>query len=533
MVELFGECLPAPATNLPSLAANADVSVAEGDTTDTNVNLTVTLTAPSTTTIRVKYYTAPLTGISSLTAPEFSNARGRADYRPISGELRFSPGETSKTLPIAVRGDMVDEFDEKFSLFLANATNARISDNQTVITILDNDLPPSIIVGNGSGVEGNTGNLAINIPLTLSTLSEKPIAVQFVTGGGTAVPNLDYVRAQGTASIPAGQTSGSITVNTIGDLTVEPDETFFVEISDPVNVTIANARGTGTIINDDVGGSVQFGSATYTGTEFSGGVQISITRTGGNGGGVSVRFRTQAGTALPGQDYTEVSTTVSFAENETSKNVFIPIISDQLDEPDETVNLIVDSPVGVTIGTPSPAILTIQNSPNIPDLTIMDASVAEGDNGITYMMFSVRLSKPTQRVVTVDYSMAPETATPGVDYISAAGTFTIRRGVTRASLYVAVVGDFMFESDETFLVNLANATNANLINSQARGRITNDEINTGSSIQFVSINRDNNASANNASWAPSISADGKVIAFQSYATDLVNNDTNGSVDIYV
>jgi hypothetical protein len=527
-------CLPAPAVNLPTLSAGADVNVTEGDASNTTANVTVSLNSASAIPVRVKYYTAPLTGIAALQENEFAEAQSARDYNSISGELLFQPGETSKTLQITVRGDLIDEFDEKFAFYLVNGVNAPIARNQTIITIIDNDAPPSLSIGNFGQAEGNTGSTAFNFPVTLSALSEKPVFVQYLTGGGTATPNQDYTRAQGTLTIPAGQLQGTIGVNVTGDLTVEQDETFMVDLSDPLNAIIGSGRGTGTIVNDDNGGTVQFSSATFTTNDSTNGVLVSITRTGGNGGGVSFRFRTQAGTALPGQDYTEVTTNVVLGDNETGRNVFIPVVIDQLDEPDETVNLIIDNPVGVTLGTPSTAILTIQDLEAPPTLTITDSSVIEGNNGTTTtMQFFLLLSRPTQRPVTVSFATVDETATAGEDYQAATGSITIQPGVTRKAIEVIVIGDSQFEQDETFLLNLSNPVNVVLADNQATGRITNDELNPSSRTMLVSINRTNDGSGNSDSQEPSISANGQIIAFESFASNLAGNDTNGFRDVYV
>jgi peptidyl-Lys metalloendopeptidase len=66
----------------------------------------------------------------------------------------------------------------------------------------------------------------------------------------------DYASASGTLTIPAGATSGTITVTVNGDTEVEPNETFFVNLSNPTNATIDDAQGLGTILNDD-GGSAR------------------------------------------------------------------------------------------------------------------------------------------------------------------------------------------------------------------------------------------------------------------------------------
>jgi hypothetical protein len=527
-------CLPQPPANLPGLIFSANTSVNEGDGADVTVDVTVSLSAASAVPVTVNYTTAPQNGISGQRPEEMSRIQGGKDYRRTSGTLKFLPGETSKNIQVAVAGDLIDEFDEKFLVNMTNATNAYIADRNVEITIVDNDAAPTLSMSNINVAEGNSGNTPFVFPVILSAASEKPVSVQYLTGGGTAVANQDYVRAQGTLTINPGQTQGTISVDVIGDLTVEADETFLVQLSEPVNATFGINLGGATIVNDDQGGNIQFSAAAFTANEVSGGVQIGITRAGGNGGGVSVRFRTQSGTATGGQDYTEVSTVVTFAANETGKSVFIPIAFDQLDEDDETVNLILDNPVNATLGAPATAVLTIQDFEDQPDLSVSNGSVVEGDNGTTSLLFYARLTRPTQRAVTVNFSTADGTATAGVDYQAASGTFTIPRGVTRRAISITVNGDFQFEPDETVLLNLSNAVNAALTNNQATGTISNDEVSSGSSLNLASIRFDNAGSGNGDAYEPSLSADGKAVVFESFATNLVSaSDVNNSKDIFV
>jgi Calx-beta domain/FG-GAP-like repeat len=530
---LKNTCLSAPATNLPSLSLSSDLVIAEGDVGTANSNVTVSLSAVSSVAVRVKYYTAPQTNPFNFSG-DFAEAVGKSDYLPLSGTLVFQPGETSKTLTLGIRGDTIDEYDEKFMLYLTNGSNATILRGKTQITISDNDAPPTVSIGNASIAEGNSGNTILNLPVTLSSISGKSITVNAVSGGGTATAGTDYTSINGIFTIQPNVLTTNLPVNVIGDLQFEPNETFQVDLTEPVNATIINGRGTATILNDDTGGLVQFDSATYAANEITGGININLTRTGGTAGGVSVRFFTQAGTATAGVDYTEVSTTVTFAANETTKSVFVPITLDQLNETDETVNLRLDTPFGVGFGTISSAILTIQDNDGIVGLSIADASVIEGDNGTRAISFIVRLTRPTQRQVSVNFATADGTAIAGSDYQAASGNFVMRPGVTRKVLNILVNGDFQFELDETFSVNLSGIQNATLDDNQAIGRIINDELGTSSITSLVSKNQAGNNSGNSDSLNASVSENGQIIAFESFATTLVSNsDMNGNRDIFV
>jgi hypothetical protein len=81
----------------------------------------------------------------------YSTADGTAtageDYTATSGTLTFSPGETTNTVFVQIIDDLIYEGDETFSLNLSDPTNATISDDQGIGTILNDDLPPELMVG--------------------------------------------------------------------------------------------------------------------------------------------------------------------------------------------------------------------------------------------------------------------------------------------------------------------------------------------------------------------------------------------------
>lgn len=111
-------------------------------------------------------------------------------------------------------------------------------------------------------------------------------------------------------------------------------------------------------------GLLQFDAASYIIDEFQGAVQtIAVTRTGGSSGAVTATFTTTDGTAVADTDYTGLNATVFFADGDTGQRVVrVPILPDQVDETDETVNLTLSQPGGcAALGTQTTAVLTIRD----------------------------------------------------------------------------------------------------------------------------------------------------------------------------
>ncbi len=219
-----------------------NVTVTEKNTgVNVSAIFTVSLTAASQQTVTVRYATANGTALAT------------ADYGARSlTTLTFLPGQTTKTVAVQVRGDVLDEVNETFKLILSSPTNATLYVSQGVCTIIDNDLPPSVTISDVSVAEPDSGTINAAFTVTLSAPSGRPITVRYQTAPGTAASGVDYTaRALTTLTFSAGQTTKTITVPVRGDTAAEPNETFFVNLSAPVNVTIADAQGLGTIVNDD------------------------------------------------------------------------------------------------------------------------------------------------------------------------------------------------------------------------------------------------------------------------------------------
>ena len=133
---------------------------------------------------------------------------------------------------------------------LSGATGATITDGQGQGTIIDDDPPPAIGIDDVVMTEGDSGTRSAVFTVSLSALSGQSVSVDFSTADGTATAGVDYAAGAGTVVIPAGTANETVTVVVIGDTDPEPDETFFVNLSNPTNATIADAQGVGTITDD-------------------------------------------------------------------------------------------------------------------------------------------------------------------------------------------------------------------------------------------------------------------------------------------
>ncbi len=78
------------------------------------------------------------------------------------------------------------------------------------------------------------------------------VTVDYATANGSATAGTDFTTASGTLSFDAANLTRTITVDVTGETTVEQDESFFVNLTNAVGATIADAQGLGTIVDDDL-----------------------------------------------------------------------------------------------------------------------------------------------------------------------------------------------------------------------------------------------------------------------------------------
>jgi large repetitive protein len=178
-------------------------------------------------------------------------ATAGSDYTATAGTLTFAPGVTSQTLTVAVLGDTRNEANETFFMNLSTPSNATIADGQGQGTILNDDSLPTLSINNVTVTEGNTGTTPAVFTVTLSAASSQTVTVNYATADGKATAGSDYTATAGTLTFTPGTTSQTITVAVLGDTVKESTETFFVNLSNATNATIASGRGRGTILDND------------------------------------------------------------------------------------------------------------------------------------------------------------------------------------------------------------------------------------------------------------------------------------------
>ncbi len=339
--------------------------------------------------------------------------------------------------------------------------------------------PPSLSVSDVAITEGDSGTKLLNFTVNLSSASSSSVSFKFATADGTATAGSDYVaRALTSRSIAAGLTSSVIGVTVNGDTTAEPDETLFLNISNPVGATIADGQGLGTIQTDDIPSLSVTDVSITEGNSGTKSANFTVSLTSPSATAVSFKYATADGTATAGSDYVARALTGrTIAAGLTSTQIGVTLNGDTTVEPDETFFLNLSNPVGAAIAD-SQGLGTIQNDDAgaLPTLSVSDVSITEGNSGTKSANFTVTLSAPSASAVSFKFATAEGTATAGSDYVARALTNrSIAAGLTSTQIGVTLNGDATIEPNETFFLNISNPSGATISDSQGQGTIQNDD----------------------------------------------------------
>ena len=445
----------------------SDAAVSEGNAGTTALQFTVSLSEAGTVPVTVKVATAN------------GSALANSDYTPLGATtLTFAPGETSKTITVEAIGDTLFENDETFSIVLSDATGGVIRDGTGLGTIRNDDAAPTVNIASASVVEGDSGTSSLTFTVSLSTASGLPATVEFASVDGTALAGSDYTAlTPGTLTFAPGETSKTITVDVLGDTSIEDHERFSVVLLGARTSTIGTGTATGTILNDDTAIRISDSVSNLEGDSGQQGYLFTVSLEKPSALPVTVNFASADGTASAGSDYTALTPgTLTFAPGETSKIITVEVLGDATHETDETFSVVLSGPVNAGIAG-STATGTIRNDDAPPVITISNGAVVEGDTGTSNLLFTVSLSAPSGLPADFRYATADGTAVAGSDFTAPASEsqITFAPGETSKTITIEVIGDASIEAHETFSLLLSDSANAAISGGTATGTILNDD----------------------------------------------------------
>ena len=321
-----------------------ETGIVEGNSGSKNSTFTVSLQPASPNTVTVAYSTFD----GSATA-------SGGDYVSTSGALSFAPGETSKTVTVAVPGDTVDENNEYFGLSLTAPTNADILDGTGYVTIFDNDPSGSgsiLSVNDTTVLEPDTGTTNATFKITLQPAATTQVTVNYSTANGSAVGDADFVPQAGTLTFAPGQTSATVAVPVNGDTLNEGEERFTLSLfSVTGGASFGESSAWGVVLDNDHSPVITIGDATVNeGSTGTVDAAFTVKLTEPSPQPVYVDWDTGDSSAVAPGDYQDDGGTLTFAPGQTSKVVHVTVNGDDLVEGDEQFYVDLSGLIGASYG---------------------------------------------------------------------------------------------------------------------------------------------------------------------------------------
>ncbi len=308
---------------------------------------------------------------------------------------------------------------------------------------LDADFNP------GSGANGSVYALAVQID------GKIVVGGDFTSFNGVGRNRIARLNEDGTIDTTINLGTGANAF--VATLAVQPDRKIimgggFTNVNEAARNYLARLHG-GSIAGP---GSLEFSAPSFAVNENATNAVVTVRRSGGTSGAVSVDYRSSPDSADPVADYLDVAGTLFFLPAETSKTFNVPIIDDNFAETNETINLALSNPAGgAALGRQPIAALTLISDDSVISFSEATYGVNETTPGGQAAIFVARTGESTTPV-TVRYSTGSGTAAAGLDFTDVSGTLTFAPGETMKPLAVPIIDDTLVEGNETLNLRLSN-----------------------------------------------------------------------------
>lgn len=430
----------------------------------------------------------------------YDAAVGRlADQGVIKGtpEGLFKPGDLVSRADVAVMIDRaINGADGETASSRSSRSRSSSSSSSTSTSSSSSSTAP-VVTSAGkvhfttTGFNVAKGSSRATITVVRTSGDKGMIKVDYAFGGGTAVTS-DYAPSSGTLSFAEGETTKNISVS-LSRTDAAPQATLGVTLSNPTDGAVLGSPSTSTLTLLGVSsgsssssasttsaaagvGSLSFSANTYGIDEPDGALSVTVVRTGGSNGAVTVNYATSNGTATAGTNYTATQGTLNFAGGETSKTFSVQVLNNVNIDGNKTVNLTLSTPTGGA-GTAAPvtAVLTIIDDEATPSEATGSIKFSAPVYSVTENGGSVKVTVLRQLgvkgTVTVNYATSDSTATGAADYTPTSGTFTFAPGETSKSFSVPILKDSLVESEEMINLSLSSITGPGALGEQATATI--------------------------------------------------------------
>lgn len=277
-------------------------------------------------TVTVEYATVAVT------------ARAVEDYVAEAGSLTFEAGHTNQSIRILLLNDGVREGDETFSVTLSNPSANTVLGAPATATVVIEDNDPGLHLEHAQYWTREDAEVVV-VAVARGEDETAATTVAYRTVPQTAAAGSDFAETSGTLSFAATERLQLLSIPILNDGLAEPDERFRVVLSDAAgNALGQNIACTVTIADNDAGVEFQVNQAWVH--EDQGGIEIRVVR--GNDlelDPFSIAYTVADLTTTPGADHGLTFGSLAFAAGEMSRTIWLPVVNDGLQEPDERLRI--------------------------------------------------------------------------------------------------------------------------------------------------------------------------------------------------
>ena len=376
----------------------ADAEITEPELGVALASFEVSLSAPFPDPVNVTYMTEP------------GMAQPGADYRSTHGMVTFAPGMTQQTIVVEVLGDALVESNETFHVRLVTDGNVPMARQRATGTILDDEPRPSLSVQPLTLLEGNDGISDATFTFRLSGPSEQLIRVLVSAAAGSALPGEDFLATNHVVSFPPNSLEQAFRAGVVADLFAEPDEQFFLQLSEPTHVNLV-ASDISVLIENDDGPAPVIEAADILvdeGNAISKLLDIPVRLSRASMLPVSVDIATRDGSAAGGEDYSIRVGTVSFFPGSTNYILRLFVFGGVLPETDEVFHIDFSNALNASLARPSMTV-TLVNDDGAP----LAIESIRAEAGMVVIRWAAEVGTTYRVESAVDLNGAPWVELPG------------------------------------------------------------------------------------------------------------------------
>ncbi|MDR3459707.1 MAG: Calx-beta domain-containing protein [Verrucomicrobiae bacterium] len=380
------------------------------------------------------------------------SASAPTDYAPLGNSATIPAGAAFVDLPVTPVDDNTMEFPQTVVLTLTSATNASIvSPNIATVTIADNDTNnlPVVTVTSTNHPTAYEGGGNGQFLFTRTGPTTNALTVVF-TVSGTAANGVDYAAITNGITIPAGQSSATVTIVPVDDSLVEGDETVIVSLTEG-NTYRVQYPSAATVTIQDNDQRVWIDASDFEASKFGFNPgEFTFSRFGTTNTPVTIVYSI-GGTASNGVDYVKITNSIVIPAGQLTVTLPILPLHNGIVKGPATATLTLLTNAAYFLGTRTNATVTIDDDMPMLTISAVVTNVLEGSgsNGV----FRVTRTGDPKYDFTA-YLSVGGTATFGVDYPPFPTNIYFTCGMTAIDLFVTPTNEVVVEGDETVTATL-------------------------------------------------------------------------------